>query len=149
MSGALTHSPADIVRTRLIELTLGTNPASNTAWPIFVSSEPDTPDNCITIYDTLGRDQGRVMWTGERQEMHGIQVRIRSQTHALGYTKARAIAVALDESIESDLVTIDATDYCLHSITRTSDVLALGLQKPASRRYLFTVNALVSVLLDS
>lgn len=147
MPGTLLHSPADIVRRVLIAASLGTDPP-NTSWPIYAGSEPDSPDSVITIYDTTGVDSGRTAPDRERQEHHGIQVRIRAPNHRDGYVKSRAIAVGLDTIYQSS-VTIDGTTYLVHSITRTSDVIPLGKEAPSSKRRLFTINALVMVRIDS
>lgn len=143
MPGTLTHSPADILRYALASLGLGSlAPAS--PWPVYAGQEPSSPDDCITVYDVAGTDSGYVQ-QGERQEQHGWQVRIRGQDHATGYTKARAVAVALDEDLYHLTVTIGAASYLIWSATRTSDVLALGLESPASQRHLFTVNGTICV----
>lgn len=145
MPGTLTHSPGDVVRQLLIGLGLGTDPADSGLWPVFAAVEPNTPDNCITLYDTESRRHGRTQTDGEIQEHHGIQFVIRSATYASGYTKARAIAVAADETVYQNTVTISGTSYTVHQISRTGDVLALGQQTPESKRYLFTINAVVSL----
>jgi hypothetical protein len=143
VSGTLSHSPADILRYALVSLGLGTL-APTTPWPVFAGQEPSAPDNCITVYDVAGTDSGYVQ-QGERQEQHGWQVRVRGQDHATGYAKARAVAVALDEDLYQETVTIGASSYLVWSVTRTSDVLSLGLDSPASKRHLFTVNGTICV----
>lgn len=147
MSGLLAHSPADIVRRLLVALDLGEDPTatSSPAWSVYVGAEPDKPDNCITLFDTEGRISGNTQADGEIQEYHGIQIRVRATDYATGYAKARAIAVTLDAEVERDSVTISSDDYCVCSVTRTSDVIGLGMDKPASRRQLFTINALANV----
>lgn len=144
MSGLLTHSPADIVRYALVSLGLGVLPPA-TGWPIYVGQEPPSPDEVLTLYDTTGRDQGRVMYSGERQTMEGIQVRARSRTHVSGWTKLQAVAIALDKDIYDATVTIGAATYLLHSVSRTGNVLAPGKENLVSELSIFTVNALVSV----
>lgn len=128
----------------LVDMGYGTNRSANGAWPIHSTNEPDLPDNCITVYDTQGVDEGRVM-QGERQEKHGIQVRIRSATHAAGFTKARAIAVAIDQDVYLESVVVDGHTYIVHAMSRTSDVLALGKELPTSKRTVFTINATATV----
>lgn len=154
MSGALTHSPADVLRRVLIALGLGTDPDAEPLglWPIYAAAQPDTPDNVITLYDTVSVLQGRAMVTGEVMEQHGVQVRVRAATHDLGYQKARAVVVAMDESVYQESVTLDdpgvgtaASSYLVHAVSRRGGILALGKELPASKRSLFTVNALVSV----
>ncbi len=147
MSGALTHSPADVVRQLLIDMDLAeaSTPLSPPSWSVYVGAEPDTPDSAVTIYDTEGRIAGFTNPDGEAQEYHGIQVRVRAPDYASGSERARAIAVGFDEEVNRDNVTIGAVNYCVCSVTRTSDVISLGMDKPASRRQLFTINALANV----
>lgn len=145
MSGSLVHSPADIVRRALVTLGLGTLPTASGSWPIAVSQEPDTPDEAITLYDTSGRIDGRTHVDGEIQEFPGLQVRVRSANPVTGYTKAQAIAVALDQSIRLTNVTIGANVYKIYAITRTGTVNAIGKEIETSKRNLFTINAVASI----
>lgn len=147
MPGILQHSCADILRRVLIALDLGTDPTQYPnvlgEWPVYVDNEPSDPDNVLTVYDTSGRDGGRTMYDGERQENHGFQVRIRSSDHKTGFTRARAIAVTLDRNVYDEVVTLDGTAYLVHAVSRTSDVIRLG-KAPGSKRSLFTINALAT-----
>jgi hypothetical protein len=151
MSGTLAHSPADVVRALLIDLGLGTAPADADAWPIYVGQEPDSPDKVITVYDTSGVLQGRFMIDGEIQENHGFQVRVRASNHYDGYEKARAIAVALDESVSLETVSVgddvgtgDET-YTVYAISRKGGVISLGKDTPRTKLNLFTINAVASL----
>lgn len=143
MAGALAHSPADVLRRWLIGAGLGLDPPSE-PWPIFVGAEPAAPDNCVTVYDTLGRAGGFNMTDGERRESHGFQVRVRAAAYPTGYAKARAVAVALDKDTNFDTVAVGGINYLVHTVARTTDVIPLG-QDQTSRRVLFTVNGLIFV----
>ena len=145
MPGTLTHSPADVLRDLLIGLAVGTAPSAAGNWPIFVAGEPDTPDNCITVYDTAGTLEGRSMIDGEKQEHHGIQIRVRANDYPTGYTKARTVATTLDTSVYQNSASIGASVYVVQSVSRTTDVIPLGKENPLSKRDLFTINALVSL----
>lgn len=146
MAGVLLHSPADILRQLLIDLELGTAYVDDaTSWAVFASGEADMPDDCITVYDTEGRNHGREMVHGERQEHHGFQVRVRARNHAVGYLKARDIAVKLDQEVYQELVTVEEIQYLVHAVTRVGDVLPIGKDAPRSKRSLFTINGIVSL----
>ncbi len=145
MSGSLAHSPADIVRYLLIDKSLGTLPSDGGSWPIFADGEPDAPDSVITVYNMAGRLGGRTQVDGEQQEHPGIQIRIRDPDSRGGGTKARAIAIALDESIRLDNVTIGDNVYKVYAISRIGSVLSLGKEVPSSKRNLFTINAVVAL----
>lgn len=145
MSGSLDHSPAEVMRHALVALGVGTLPTAAGSWPIYGHSEPDTPDNVITLYDTTGVGHGRSHIDGEIQEHQGVQVRIRSDKQDTGYPKAKAIAELLDKSINRLTVTIGAAEYLVHAATRTGDVLSLGKESPTSKRNLFTLNFIVAL----
>lgn len=143
MPGLLSHCPARIVREFLIAKGHGTDAG---AWPIKVNGEPDLPDDCITLYDVAGRDDGFVMF-GEKQEWNGVQVRVRSANPETGWVKANAISILFDTGLAAggNLVTIGAARYLLGSINRTGNVLPLGRDAPNSNRRLSTLDCLVSV----
>lgn len=145
MNTPLSHSPADIIAQLLIDLGLATDPDDTDAWPVYSTDEPDLPDNCITCYDTAGRDVGRTMKDGERQQYPGIQLRIRCARHEVGFVKAQAIAIALDEQVAMDYVTLDAVTYTVQSVLRTGTVVPIGKEVPGSARRAFTINGLVTV----
>ena len=150
MSGALIHSPADIIRNLLIDLSQGTAPADSDAWPIYVAQEPDSPDSVITIYNTLGTRQGRFMF-GEVQEKPGFQVRVRDPEHYSGFEKVQAITIALDNMASNTVVEVgdDAgtgnQSYTVYAITGRLGVIALGRDTPRTKMHLFTINAVVTV----
>ena len=146
MSGTLTHSPADIIRYLMIDFALGTIPSDGGAWPIFVGQEPNNPDDVITIFDTAGIHDGRLQVGGEVQEHHGFQVRVRAANHVDGWTKINAIDVTLNESVLLDTTTISSQDYTIQSITRKGTIIPLGKEKPDSRRDVFTLNAVTSLV---
>jgi hypothetical protein len=132
----LAHSPADVVRQLLIDLALGT--AAGT-WPVYADGEPDSPDACITVYTTAGRDQGRVM-VGNLLATYGIQVRVRAARYAEGWVKADSIRETLARSVYQETPRVDGTLYVVHAIVRIGQVLAIGRDVPKTGRELFTVN---------
>lgn len=145
MSGLLDHSPADVVRQLLVDLSLATTPEDGGAWPAYVGRVPDSPDEAMILTDTAGIDHGRTAPDGVRHEHHGFQIMLRARTHEDGYPKARAVAVALDEDVSLASVVVRSATYLVHTITRTTDVIPLGRESPASDRRLFTINALVAL----
>ncbi len=145
MPGALDHSPASIVRTLLVSLSQGVDPPATSGWTIQDTSEPDQPDDTITVYDTAGRKQGRSQIDGETFEIHGLQIRVRAANSVTGWAKARALAIVVDTSVYRNSVTIGASQYLVQHISRTGDVLSLGKETPNSKRSIFTLNALISV----
>lgn len=145
MPTTLLHSPADIMSQVLIALGLGTDPADSMAWPVFVSVEPSDPDNCITLFDTTWRGDGRSMIDGETWHHYGFQVRVRAATHKIGFAKASAIHEGFDMDVLDMTVTLDGTSYLVQSVTGT-DVVKFGQNVPDTKRHLFAVNALAPIL---
>lgn len=141
----LTHDPADIVRYLLIAIGHGTLPTASGSWPINVMNEPDTPDDCITVYNTTGKVQGRIQKTGEFVEKPGIQVRIRAANYSTGYTKGKQIETSLDTDVLQDTVTIGSSQYRVHALSRTANLVWLGKDVTSSKRQVFTLNYTVTL----
>jgi hypothetical protein len=141
----LTHDPADIIRHLIIALGSGTLPSENGSWPVFSINEPDTPDNCITVYNTQGSNEGRIMFDGQFVDNPGIQVRVRGVSHAVSYAKAKTIEFKLDTEVYNDTIIIDSSTYLIQSIGRTGMLLPLGKDSPSSKRYVFTLNSIAQI----
>lgn len=145
MSGLLNHDPSDIVRWLLIGIGQGTDPTASGAWPVCVE-EADLPDSLIVVSDTQGRMDGRIMHTGEQDSHPGVQVKVRAATRRLARAKANQVAIALDEGVLRNAVTIGANTYCVQSVSRTGDILSIGKEVGSgSKRSLYTINCVISV----
>ena len=148
MSGTLTHTAADVIRQVLEDLAVSVAPgsASSTDWASFYSMAPDFQDRIISSFDTAGITQGRTHVDGQTQEFHGVQVMIRAADYETGYNKAQAVAVSLDTEIQLTNVTISSTVYIVYSFNRVGTVISLGREAPNTRRSIFTINGLVSLI---
>lgn len=142
MPGPLDHSPADVVRRLIVALGGGTLPSAAGPWPVHAMSEPPSPDDAVTVYDTAGVVHSKDHPFGFVEEHHGVQVRVRSAEAPAGAAKALALAQALD-AVSRRAVAVGARTYCVHNVSRTGTVLSLGKDDPVSKRSLFTFNALV------
>jgi hypothetical protein len=140
---ALTHSPADVLRSLIVLLDQGEMPPSG-PWPVYVSAEPDVPDDCITVYDTEGVDAGRDMY-GEVVVRHGAQVRVRGADHRRAWAKADAVAASLDEAVFQTEVPLEDETYLVHTIRRASGPLRIGYDTPQGKRNVFTLNVLLTL----
>lgn len=160
MSGVLNHPPQRILQQLLVDLGLlledqddqVTNP--EVAWPSFVGSMPDTPDNCVRVGDTDGVVQGREMVEGFLFEKHGCQIMVRSAGPVDGYVKAARILRAVSQDVSNEtVVVVDETgtassSYNVQSVQATTPVLRLG-PETGSRRYRWSINILMSARLNS
>lgn len=149
MANKQDHTTADVIRWALINNLLGTDPADEGTWPIYVNLLPNEPDNCITVNDTVGKVEAYIQTDGEVAEQPGIQIIVRSETEQVGVTKIYAIANELDTIFRNSTVTISSSTYTIHTATRTTNILALGYENPQTKRNLFSTNAIVSLTMDS
>lgn len=140
------HPPSKIFQQLLVDLSLGTLPSSNGAWPVHPEDEPDTPDNCITVETTVGVGSGSLMVNGEIQGTVGIQVRVRSNDRSAGWVKADAISTDLAESVALRSVSIGGRAYRIWQVT-PGDVLPIGRDSPQGRRHLFTINCTATIVM--
>jgi hypothetical protein len=145
---ALQTSPAYILKQFIIAEGIGsmTNPSAGNDWPLYISSTPDgsgIKTNLGVLYDSVPLKDGRLM-DGPVIVHYGIQLRIRSQKHLDGYTKAEEIAAALD-GIANGTITINAKDYIIVNVSRSGPPISLGAEKGTTNRRLFTVNFSVTM----
>jgi len=133
----LRDSPAEILRQALID--------NGISIPIYVSSEPDLPDECLTIYDTAGLSEGRNMLDGETIQRYGVQLRIRARNYKEGWNIATIIKEILEKLhnqvlyIPRDFIT---SEYELCHCAEISTIIPLPPVDKSSRR-LFTINCLL------
>lgn len=142
MSGAMNHMPSDVIRELLIDLGLGTDPVSATDWSTTAGALPDQPDKAITVHDTESVQHGRSQIDGETQEHHGIQVMVRSDDLADGYTKTATILRSLDTQVNQTSIEVDGDTYMIYAITRRSAPILAGMD---GHRFLHTANLLVAM----
>ncbi len=147
-SQQLAASPAYILAQYIID-TLGLMGASTAdVWPLYVNHQPDgrsgnVEDDLGVLYDTTGVKDGRLM-EGPVPQHFGIQLRIRALGNQEGYVKIEDIAVAMDELLNAE-ISLDSGDYVIQNVSRTSPVVPLGIEGGTKRRFLFTINFLVTM----
>lgn len=145
MAGILATTPAHVLAKLLRDLGLGI--ASNgtlTPWQVFVSSQPDQPDKVITVFNTTGRDHGRIQWDGERQGMEGAMIRVRADKESVAWVKVNAIDQHLSRSVANRIVNLDGVNYYVQSITRTGGINSIGYDEGNKLR-VFTLNVLAFI----
>jgi hypothetical protein len=127
----LQHSPADIVRQVLVDANLLGSLAA------YVGSEPDHPDDVVTLYSTAGKSDGRTMVDSEEQLRFGVQIRVRYTDSANGYAYASQLAESMD-TVRMRTVTLDSVRYLVPCLQRLGPVRDLGKALPSSKRNLYT-----------
>lgn len=142
-------SKADIVRYSLIEHGMGSDPhftpIESTPWPIYVSQQPNEPDNVITVYNTAGITEGRIHINGMVPEQFGIQIRVRSVDYPTGLDKISDIVKTLDEEVYREIVKFGETLVVFHAATRRGSIFPLGRDQTDGDREAFTVNYTISL----
>ncbi len=143
---ALLISPAVILAAYMINQAVMSDPDDATVWPLYISRMPDIvgmENNTGAIYDTLGLKDGRLM-IGPVIQHYGIQIKIRSITHNVGWAKAEEISLDLDTILNKE-VSIDDEDYVINNVKRFGNIIPLGTEEGTKGRLLFTVNFLVTL----
>jgi len=149
MSGSLSHAPSQIVRQLLIDLGLGADGGST--WPVYAEQEPDSPDACITVYETAGVGRGRFQQSGGVQVLYGIQVRVRAANAQKARTKADDVLYSLTQEVYQDVVAVTddegygtgSSSYTFCNISYRSG--PLPVLDPNSNRGVYTLNMLANL----
>ena len=144
----LLNAPSLVLVEYIIEvLGLMTRPSAGAGWPLYMESMPDgegSKDDAGAVYDTQGIKDGRSLRTGEVFEHFGVQLRIRSRDKQRGFRKIQEIAVALD-AVKRDTVSTATETYVIQNVSR-GQIASLGAERDSSkRRYIHTVNFLLTV----
>lgn len=157
MAGLLNHSPEDIIAQLLIDLGYGTEPTEDdqntdpdSDWAVYSTSITDFPDRFIGVLGTVGIDLGRLNPTGERNELHGITITIRSTKPGEGHVKANAIAIGIDSVYDRTVLVEDwtgtgSTYYNVHCLSRIGPPIPIGKGTPSDKRNHFTINLLATI----
>jgi len=141
-------SPALVIQQMLVDLELASNDeaASNNAARAFVGFLPVDPNTAICVYDTAGMEDGRLMETGEKIVHPGIQVMVRGQHYLETRNLAHQIALALDAQRKTVVVVSGVGNYIIHNVSRTGDIMSLGLEVEGDRRrHYFAINAVITI----
>ena len=146
-SEQLLTSPATILRAYIVNILATMNlPSTKRVWPLYVSHLPDGNNvrtDAGVVYDTSGLNDPRQM-NGFVPQHFGVQFRIRAKDYDAGWTKIEDIATDLD-AVNNVSIIVDSVEYELHNISRTSPILALGIEPGTKRRYGFTVNFIMTI----
>jgi len=100
---------------------------------LFVGKEPDSPDACVTIYDTGGFPPQLTLTKGEDYYRSSFQVRVRDRVYLDAWEMANDIKVLLHGKSHE---TWNGTSYEVLVCTGEPTMIGYDL----SNRVLFTVN---------
>jgi len=138
------NSPANIIWQFLLDEGLGMS--THVAWRTYVGFFPTDPNEAICVYDTPGKQDGRIMRTGEQIIHPGIQIQVRGIEYLVAWKKAQAIALRLDAVQREIIATESDVFYTLHNVSRTGDIMHLGVEDVGNkRRHMFAINAVLTI----
>jgi hypothetical protein len=142
------HSPADIIYQLLLDLNLGTEDGD---WKMFVGFLPDlsptqASDNAIAVYDTAGKFDGRLMYSGHQVEHPGVQIRVVGPVYPDTWEKVNAIALALDGVGKVSVAVSSEEAYVVANVSRSGSIIPMGMEEEGDRRrHNFTINAMLTL----
>jgi hypothetical protein len=143
------HSASIILMRYMADSGLGIIPGDSGDWPVYIGHTPDgfiVDNNSITLYDTRGVKDGRIMTTGETIIHHGIQLLVKALEFSVGMVKAQEIIDAFDNA-NNIAVSVDGYSYVIANITQVSDVASLGgVQFGNRNQEMISVNFLATIL---
>jgi hypothetical protein len=99
---------------------------------LFIASEPASPDECVTIYDTSG-SMARALDADNKVYYSSIQVRVRNYDYEEAWDKVNDIREYLDANVG---LKQGGTTYV--SIRATSD--PQFLERDENERFIFIIN---------
>jgi hypothetical protein len=105
------------------------------ATDIFVSKEPESPDNCITIYKTGGLPDNCLTVGNRTQEVHNFQVRVRNNNYLTGHTIMESVRTSIEKGIKT-LVDSGGTNYFKIELSS----LPFDLQRDTKNRAIIVAN---------
>ena len=139
---SLNDSPAAILRAYLISESLVTLPSSSSDWPCYRGGLTDEPDNCISIQDAPGSNDGRYMTDGSYSIHPGFALLVRSNSYSDAYSKIEAIYDALS-ALSGESVSIGDNDYKIQACSLPSYVAPL--QRDEDNRMRFILNGTMTL----
>jgi Bacteriophage minor capsid protein len=137
-----------VVRQLIINKGLGVDQTTDTTddWPVYNNYMPDAPgikDNLITLTDTSGIKDGRIMRSGQTVIHPGIQVKIRAVDFNPGWVLMDAIGTMFD-TIANVAVTVNVHNYVIAAISRNG-IFSLGRESEGKERSFIGMNILVTL----
>lgn len=123
---------------KVIAALLKATPGFATGWSVFYSNEPDTPDNCVTVFDT-GADREDRQMDGTEVVHPTVQVRVRASDYDTGWAKGEAVQTVM-QAVRNTAVAVGAGSVTVKAAHRYIPLTFLGRDPNQNRRQLFVVN---------
>lgn len=141
-------TPADVIAELLIAQGKVGDPGSadELDWPIYVNNLPESPVECLGIYDQEGVPVATILQTGVQVGWDGFQIIAATKEESFRRARQKLVEVAkYFEGIRSVGITVDEEQFQITSVQRTNqNPLPLGKEE-TTRRTLFALNFLTRV----
>lgn len=148
-SSPILHSPGTIFGSLLIRegLSHEYNTVTADEWPTYFDYEPEssTTDQQVACLSTTPTGEGYLQQDGRQIESLGVQLMTRHKNVQTSYTKAANVIKGV-QSLSQETLSIDGTDYLIHSIRLASGPIRLGRNDAGYHRH--STNFLISVTVD-
>ena len=102
---------------------------------IFEAKEPDSPDNCITVYKTGGLQDHCLDATSRSSEVHNFQIRVRNNSYPSAHSEMEGIKASIEKQHRT---IVDGGGTNTFQITATG--LPVDLQRDSTNRCIVVCN---------
>ena len=109
----------------LVQENIGTDPADNKPWPVFVGNQPDTLPQSIALFDIVMPVEGRIQKTGETIAHEGVQVRVNAKRYDEAREKIKEIQVLFDAVLKV-IVSVGNDQYEVHCVHQVRTPAYIG-----------------------
>lgn len=145
---AFYFSPAQIMGAMMIDgLELMGRFSDGGDWPLFLSHLPEATKcvvNAGAIYDTSPVNEMKNC-DGEVVSHGGIQLLLRSDVYSTLWDKIQRIALSVEAQTNVSVDLGSGNIYTFISATRSSGPVSLGMERGTGRRFLASLNYLVTI----
>lgn len=114
----------------------------NEQWPFYIGTQPDTPESCVTFFDTNPIVNKKSVDVGDTFTRPGVQIRIRGVDYSLAWRKIEDIRLWCD-TIYRLPVRIEEENFTIHNISQSSGVINLG--RTEDKLFEFSLNVLMTI----
>ena len=105
------------------------------ATDIFLSKEPESPDNCVTVYNTGGFPDDCLDTANRSRALYTFQVRVRNNDYLTAHSKMEAVRASLEKKLPT---LTDSSGTMYFHCWMTS--LPTDLQRDTKNRVILTAN---------
>lgn len=139
---AFEKPPAAVIRQLLLDLALVYSTPTGSQYAARVSSQPESPDRVVTVYDTGATEDGRLLDTGEVIEHPTVKVRVRGPVYEEAWNKAKEIELALN-GVKRTTVAVGGVTFRVDNVSSRAP-LVLGPDDEERRQLTVDCNCTIT-----